>query len=134
MLRPTDEGDDMPVIRSHEGQAFEPAPGATLRTINGAEHALGDVGLILSRYPPGAGNPAHRHTYQSAIVLAEGQGVFTIEDEDIHASEGDIVVVPAHAWHSFRNDGTGPLRCVGIDLGSGTHETELREPFNRSAS
>jgi gentisate 1,2-dioxygenase len=94
--------------------------------VNGAEHGLGDVGLIISEYPPGAANAEHRHAFASAIVVVEGDGLFTVDDAELRASRGDIVVVPAGSWHSFGNNGEGPLRVVGVDLGSGVHATEMR--------
>jgi quercetin dioxygenase-like cupin family protein len=113
------------VISEDQGARFEPAPGATLRMVNGAEHGLGDVGFIISEYPPGAANAEHRHTFASAIVVVEGDGLFTVDEDELRASRGDIVVVPAGSWHSFGNNGEGPLR-VGVDLGSGVHATEMR--------
>ncbi len=69
----------------------------------------------------------HRHPNASAILVAAGRGVFTVGETEVAASEGDIVVVPAKAWHSFRNDGDGLLRVFGADEGA-RHDAEIAEP------
>jgi quercetin dioxygenase-like cupin family protein len=114
------------VVRSTDIPTYEPAPGATLRLLNGEDHGLG-LCLIVSEYPPGAETPAHRHPNASAIVVYEGRGVFAVGEDEVTAEAGDIVVVPANAWHSFRNDGAEWLRIVGADEG-GRFEAELAEP------
>jgi len=81
----------------------------------------------VSEYPAGAGaDVTHRHPHISSIVVTEGRGLFTVGDQTVAAEAGDIVVVPADTWHSFRNDGEGPLRVVGVH-DSGQHATELPE-------
>jgi quercetin dioxygenase-like cupin family protein len=117
---------DQILIRSSDLPTFEPAPGSTLRMLVGEDHGLG-MTLVVAAYPPGAVTPAHRHTAGSAIVVCEGRGVFTVGDRQVEAEAGDLVVVPAHAWHSFRNDGDGWLRLVGADEGA-HFDAELAEP------
>ncbi len=116
---------DGAVIRSVDLPAFEPAPGAKLRMLIGAEHGLG-MCLIVAEYPPGAENASHRHPNASAIFVREGRGVFTVGDSELTAEAGDIVVVPANAWHSFRNDGDAWLRVVGADEGP-RHDAEFAD-------
>ena len=89
----------------------------------GEDHGL-DVSLTIPEYPPGADLPAHRHANGGAIVVIEGHGVFTVGDSEVKAGRGDIVVIPANAWHSFRNDGDEWLRVVGADEGA-RHDAEL---------
>ena len=92
----------------------------------GEDHGLG-MTLVIAEYPPGADLPAHRHPNGSAIVVVEGHGVFTVGDSEVEAGRGDIVVIPANAWHSFRNDGDEWLRVVGADEGA-SHDAELAPP------
>jgi mannose-6-phosphate isomerase-like protein (cupin superfamily) len=115
------------VIRSADVEPFKLESGAQLRMVNGDECGFGDVSLIVSEYPAGAGaDVTHRHPHISSIVVTEGRGLFTVGDQTVAAEAGDIVVVPADTWHSFRNDGEGPLRVVGVH-DSGQHATELPE-------
>jgi quercetin dioxygenase-like cupin family protein len=85
--------------------------------LTGEDHGLG-ICLVVSEYPPGAETPSHRHPTGSAIVVVAGHGAFTVGDSEVGAGAGDIVVIPADAWHSFRNDGDEWLRLVGVDEGA----------------
>jgi quercetin dioxygenase-like cupin family protein len=117
---------DKILIRPSDLPTYAPAPGSTLRMLVGEDHGLG-MTLAVAAYPPGADTPSHRHPDGSAIVVVEGRGVFTVGDDEVAAEAGDIVVVPAHAWHSFRNDSDGWLRLVGADEGA-RFDAELAEP------
>jgi quercetin dioxygenase-like cupin family protein len=111
------------VVRAADLPTYEPAPGATLQMLTGEEHGLG-VCLILAAYPPGVGPGPHRHPTGSAIHVVEGHGMFTVDDQELPAVAGDVVVIPPNAWHAFRNDGEGWLRVVGVDEGA-RHDVEF---------
>jgi quercetin dioxygenase-like cupin family protein len=114
---------DQIVVRVEDIPTFEPAPGATLRMLAGEDHGLG-LCLIAASYPPGAWNRSHRHPNASAIVVCEGRGLFKVDDDEVEAGPGDVVLVPAMAWHSFGNIGDDWLRVVGADEGA-RHDAEL---------
>ncbi|TGV65450.1 cupin domain-containing protein, partial [Mesorhizobium sp. M00.F.Ca.ET.158.01.1.1] len=44
----------------------------------------------------------------------EGTGLFTVGDQEIEASAGQIVIVPPHTPHKFTNLGPGPLETTDI--------------------
>jgi quercetin dioxygenase-like cupin family protein len=114
------------VIRSADISTYEPTPGPKSRLLTGEDHGLG-LCLGISEYPPGAETPSHRHPNASAIVVVEGRGRFTVGENEAAAETSDVVIVPANAWHSFRNDRDGWLRLVGADEGA-RHDAELAEP------
>jgi quercetin dioxygenase-like cupin family protein len=91
--------------------------------VTGEDHGLG-MCIIMAQYPPGSGPGPHRHPNASAIYVAEGRGVFMVDGEQLVAEAGDVVVVPAMAWHSFRNTGEKWLRVVGADEGA-RHDAEF---------
>jgi mannose-6-phosphate isomerase-like protein (cupin superfamily) len=88
-------------------------PGASTRVVRGDEH---DVDLIIGigSYRDGVGPPEHRHRCGEVFVVYEGRGVYTVDGVDVIAEPGDVVVVPANAWHYFRGDGEIPLRHVAV--------------------
>ena len=90
--------------------------------VTGEEHGLG-LCMIMAQYPSGTGPGPHRHPNASAIYAAEGSGVFMVGDDELPAEAGDVVV-PAMAWHPFRNTGEGWLRVVGADEGA-RHDAEF---------
>ncbi len=65
----------------------------------------------------------HRHPYAETFVLRGGHVRFTLGDETILASAGDIVVVPAGVAHRFENLGPDRLEMTDIHA-SPAFETE----------
>jgi gentisate 1,2-dioxygenase len=47
-------------------------------------------------------------------LCVKDEGVYTVNGVDVIAEAGDVVVIPANAWHCFRGDGEVPLRHVAI--------------------
>ena len=73
-----------------------------------------DVSFFLVDGPPGGGAALHTHPYEEVFVTLEGEATFTVGDDTIEVSAGQIVVVPAGVPHKFVNSGSGPLRQVDI--------------------
>lgn len=56
----------------------------------------------------------HRHPYAEVFVIQAGQVIFTVGDEAVEATGGQIVIAPAGAPHKFVN--TGPERSRHFDI------------------
>jgi mannose-6-phosphate isomerase-like protein (cupin superfamily) len=80
----------------------------------------GDVGVsfFLVASPPGHGPKLHRHPYAEVFIVEEGHATFTIDDHNLEATRGQIVVVPPRRNHKFRNSGDGILRLTAIHCNS----------------
>jgi quercetin dioxygenase-like cupin family protein len=113
------------LVAASELFTIEPLPGATVGLLTGADHGLG-LSLIFGNFPPGTGPEAHRHSRGSAICVIEGRGMFTVNGEELLAEAGDVVIVPAQAWHTFTNVGDGMLRTIAADEGE-RHDLEFPE-------
>ena len=74
------------------------------------------VCIILFDGPPGSGPKLHRHPYAEVFIVQEGTVTFTVGDDTVEASGGQIVIGPAGVPHKFVNSGTGPLRQIDIHL------------------
>ena len=72
------------------------------------------ISLILDRSEPGQGPRLHRHAYDETWVVDEGNLTFVAGDDTFEVAAGDIVVVPAHMPHKFRNNGPGRSKMVCI--------------------
>jgi quercetin dioxygenase-like cupin family protein len=116
------------VVTADKGSTFDIAPGADVRVVNGAEHGLGEIAFVITDFPPGVDAGEHRHPFATVSLVVEGSGVFTVEGVEFAASVGDIIAVPAGAWHTYRNNGESSLRVVNIDVGNGTHVAEVPSP------
>jgi mannose-6-phosphate isomerase-like protein (cupin superfamily) len=79
-------------------------------------YRYGDLGIsfFLVDSPPGGGAVLHTHPYEEIFVTLEGEATFTVGDDTIEVSAGQIVVAPAGVPHKFVNSGNGPLRQVDI--------------------
>jgi quercetin dioxygenase-like cupin family protein len=73
-----------------------------------------NVSFFLSETPPGQGPKLHTHPYAEVFVVQEGDLTFTVGDDIIEATGGQIVVAPAGVPHKFVNSGTGRTRHIVI--------------------
>ena len=92
----------------------EELPGSeTAWRFEGYEHGA-QVSFFLSHHRPGRGPELHRHPYEETFIVQDGDVRFTVGDDTIEATAGDIVVVPAGTPHKFVNAGSAPMRQVSI--------------------
>ena len=112
------------LIKAVDTPPFVATHGAQLRHMHSDAPGFDGVMFTTSENPPGTDAPEHRHPYASAIVVTEGSGSFTVEEQTVAAVAGDVILIPANVWHSFRNDGDGPLCLVGWEA-SGHVDAEL---------
>jgi quercetin dioxygenase-like cupin family protein len=73
-----------------------------------------NVSFFLSEAPPGQGPKLHTHPYAEVFVVQEGDLTFTVGDDIIEATGGQIFVAPAGVPHKFVNSGTGRTRHIDI--------------------
>ena len=80
-------------------------------------HQIGGLpySVIIVDFPePRMGPRLHRHPYAEVFIVQEGQATFTVGDDSLEVTRGQIVVAPAGVPHKFINTGTGPLRQIDI--------------------
>ena len=86
-----------------------------------------EVSLILEyESRAGYGPRLHRHPYTETFVVRHGRAVFTVGDERLEASGGQILVVPAFTPHKFAVVGPEPFVSTNIHANP-TFETEWLE-------
>jgi mannose-6-phosphate isomerase-like protein (cupin superfamily) len=86
-----------------------------------------DVSFFLVDTPPGTGPVLHTHPYEEIFVVQEGTATFTVGDDTIEVSAGQIVVAPAGVPHKFVNSGSGPLRQVDIHPSERIRQADIPE-------
>lgn len=89
-----------------------PSTGGTI-TFPGEPYGSG-VSFFLVNNLPGQGPVLHRHPYSETWIMRSGKARFTVGDEIITASAGDIVVVGAGTPHKFLNSGSTRLDVICI--------------------
>jgi mannose-6-phosphate isomerase-like protein (cupin superfamily) len=72
------------------------------------------VSFFLSHTASGKGPDLHKHPYDEVFVVQGGELAFTVGDETIEATGGQIVIAPAGAPHKFVNSGTRRARHIDI--------------------
>ncbi|MDQ3911097.1 MAG: cupin domain-containing protein [Actinomycetota bacterium] len=80
---------------------------------DGHEHGV-SVSFFISRNRPGTGPDLHRHPYEETFIVLDGKVRFTIGEETIEATAGQIVVVLAGMAHKFVSTGAGRLKQISI--------------------
>jgi mannose-6-phosphate isomerase-like protein (cupin superfamily) len=82
----------------------------------GADHGGLGICVIFVDAPPGRGPDLYKHPYEEVFITLEGQATVVVDDEEIQAGPGDVVIVPANTPHSFKNTGGGRLRQIDIHV------------------
>ena len=72
------------------------------------------VSFFVVRNRPGDGADKHRHPYDETFVILVGDIEVIVDDELRMLGAGTITVVPAGAWHEFKNRGRGESLMVNI--------------------
>jgi len=85
-----------------------------------------DVSFSISETPPGKGPSLHTHPYAEVFVVQEGELTFTVGEDTVEATVGQIVVAPAGTAHKFTNTGSGRARHLDIHT-RGRMDTEWLE-------
>ncbi len=88
--------------------------GGTARRFEGYLYGGANVSFFLTDAPPGTGPGLHTHPYEEVFVVHEGEITFTVGDDTIEATDGQIVVVSAGMPHKFVNSGAGRARHIDI--------------------
>src|SRR5215210_3240495 len=86
-----------------------------------------NVSFFVVDSPPGAGAVLHTHPYEEVFVTLEGEATFTVGEDTIEVSAGQIVVTPANVPHKFVNSGNGPLRQVDIHPSGRIEQVDIPE-------
>jgi mannose-6-phosphate isomerase-like protein (cupin superfamily) len=118
------------LVERSELMVFPVGPqGSSAQIFNGVQHAFPGVSLMLAELQPGEGPALHRHEYDEAFTIGEGQASFKIGDEVIEANSGQLVLVPAGVPHSFFNAGSEALRLTAIHVAPKVQIEWLEKPW-----
>ena len=82
----------------------------------GYQYGDANVSFFLSDTAPGKGPDLHKHPYEEVFVVQEGELTFTVGDETIEATGGQVVIAPAGVPHKFVNSGVGRARHIDIHV------------------
>jgi len=96
--------------------------GATYTILLTGKDTGGRFCLIDMHVPPGGGPPLHRHDFEEAFTMLEGEIEVTFRGVKSVLRAGETANIPANAPHQFHN-GTGqPARLLCICAPAGQEE------------
>ncbi|HYP13448.1 MAG TPA: cupin domain-containing protein, partial [Bryobacteraceae bacterium] len=100
--------------------------GDTYTILITGKDTAGRFSVIDMYVPPGGGPPSHRHDFEEAFTVLEGEieAIFRGSKSTLRA--GQTINIPANAPHRFRNSSTAPARLLCICSPAGLEELFLR--------
>ncbi len=85
-----------------------------LTELQGAVSGAGVSLIFVSTDEEGEGPRLHQHPYPETFVIRSGAAIFTVGNQVLIGSAGQVIVVPALTPHKFAK--TGPNRLEMIDV------------------
>src|SRR5215213_6007986 len=78
-----------------------------------SEQSAGVVSVVeLSSGPGFAGPPLHRHNFDEAFYVIEGELTFQLAEETFTRSAGELAFAPRNVAHTYANHGKTPARAL----------------------
>src|SRR3954453_15021019 len=78
-----------------------------------SEDSDGHVSLVENVVPPhSAGPPLHRHDFDEAFYLLEGQLIFQVGDVLVTKGAGELAFAPRNVAHALANRSDAPARYI----------------------
>ena len=78
-----------------------------------SEESGGEVSVIDSTVPAGfPGPPLHKHDFDEAFYVVEGELTFQVEDELVTKGAGELAFAPRNVPHTYANRSDAPARFV----------------------
>lgn len=96
--------------------------GDTYTILLSGSDTAGRYCLIDMHIPPGGGPPPHRHDFEEAFTVLDGEIELTFRGATTVARSGETVNLPANAPHQFKNGSASQARLLCICSPAGQEE------------
>lgn len=100
------------VVSESSGRPFMGLGALVTRLVHPKTVGSEQLGVSLVRMEPGDRIKLHRHAYEEAYFVLEGEGVMQLAEEEIRLESGVAVYVPPNLIHGQVNTGDGVLRIL----------------------
>jgi quercetin dioxygenase-like cupin family protein len=123
-IPPDDPARQLVVARPEEDQSMPHVGvvGDTYTILLSGQDTAGRFCLIDMHVPPGGGPPPHRHDFEEAFTVIDGEIELTFRGTTTVARTGETVNIPANAPHQFGNTASAPARLLCICAPAGQDE------------
>lgn len=97
-------------------KAGERAPlnilGMPLTMLCEAHETGGEWSLFEEEVPRGMGPPPHRHDWDEAYYILDGEVDFEVDGDCVKAAKGDFTYLPRNTVHAFKGASESPARVL----------------------
>jgi quercetin dioxygenase-like cupin family protein len=102
--------------------------GMPLRILADARETGAAWSLFEEEIPIGMGPPPHRHDWDEAYYILEGEVDFEIDDQLVKSTAGDFNHIPRNVVHAFKGASISPARV--LIFAAPAHSSEFFEEVN----
>lgn len=121
-------GEGMTLARNPSG------PGAMFKVSGHETSGASSIFESIRQAGDFGGPPLHRHAFDEAFYVLEGEYLIKVADRLVNASVGSFVYVPGGTIHAFRHTGHGVGRLLTICHPAGIEEIfAATDPKERAA-
>jgi quercetin dioxygenase-like cupin family protein len=106
--------------------------GMPLTMLCEASETNGNWSLFEEEVPLGMGPPAHRHDWDEAYYILDGEISFTIDGETFTSCCGDFNYLPRGTIHGFKGASESPARV--LIFASPAHGSEFFQKISEQVS
>ena len=86
--------------------------GMPLRMLCEATETGGAWSLFEEEVPLGMGPPPHRHDWDEAYYILEGEVEFEVDGKSVKSAKGDFNYLPRNTVHGFKGASDSPARVL----------------------
>jgi mannose-6-phosphate isomerase-like protein (cupin superfamily) len=116
------------IVRAAERPALQ-ILGMPLTMLCEARETGGAWSLFEEEVPFGMGPPPHRHDWDEAYYILDGEIDFEIDGEPLKSRAGDFNYLPRNTIHGFRGASASPARV--LIFAAPAHGSEFFEELSR---
>jgi quercetin dioxygenase-like cupin family protein len=106
--------------------------GMPLTMLCEARETKGNWSLFEEEVPLGMGPPAHRHDWDEAYYILDGEVDFTIDGNSVRSCRGDFNYLPRGTVHGFKGASETPARV--LIFASPAHGSEFFHEISEEVS
>ena len=102
--------------------------GMPLRFLCDSRETGGAWALFEEEIPLGMGPPPHKHDWDEAYYILDGEVDFEIDGESVRSQRGDFNYLPRNTVHGFKGASSSPARV--LIFSAPAHSSEFFEELN----
>lgn len=99
-------------MKTIDFQSIKP-PGQDVAIFQGSTHGA-NISFFIVHFSQGQGPRKHRHPYEETFIILKGEIEAIVDGKAQTIGHEKIVIIPAGAWHEFKNQLEAPASMINI--------------------